>query len=38
MAALRRLAPGVPHDIEAEQATRMLMTVMVEGPGSHATE
>lgn len=32
---LLRLAPGVKHDVEAEQASEMLLTVCIEGPNSH---
>jgi len=32
---LLRLAPGVNHDVEATEASRMLLTVCVEGPNSH---
>ena len=33
---LLRLAPGVPHDLHADKPSRMLLTVCVEGPDSHA--
>lgn len=32
---LLRLAPGVRHDVEAQQRSEMLLTVCVEGPNSH---
>ena len=32
---LLRLAPGVRHDVQASEASQMLMTVCVEGPESH---
>ena len=32
---LLRLAPGVNHDVEAVEASKMLLTVCVEGPNSH---
>lgn len=33
--ALLRLAPGVPHDVQASEASQMLLTVCVEGDSSH---
>lgn len=33
---LLRLAPGVRHDIAANLDSRLLMTICVEGPNSHA--
>lgn len=32
---LLRLAPGVKHDVEAEETSEMLLTVCIEGPNSH---
>ena len=32
---LLRLAPGVRHDVEALEPSRMLLTVCLEGPESH---
>ncbi|MEX0886887.1 MAG: AraC family ligand binding domain-containing protein [Phycisphaeraceae bacterium] len=34
-AQLLRLAPGVRHDVIAEEPSQMLLTVCLEGPGSH---
>ncbi len=32
---LLRLAPGVKHDVTAKEPTRLLVTICLEGPGSH---
>ena len=32
---LLRLAPGVRHDVNADEPSQMLLTVCLEGPGSH---
>ena len=32
---LLRLSPGVRHNVRAEEDSRMLLTVCLEGPGSH---
>ena len=32
---LLRLAPGVRHDVAADEPSQMLLTVCLEGPGSH---
>ncbi len=32
---LLRLAPGVRHDVRAAQASRLLVTICIEGPSSH---
>jgi len=33
---LLRLAPGVRHDVQASEPSRLLLTICVEGPDSHA--
>jgi quercetin dioxygenase-like cupin family protein len=33
--AMLALAPGVRHDVSAHEDARMLLTVCLEGPGSH---
>ncbi|HEX7009514.1 MAG TPA: AraC family ligand binding domain-containing protein [Phycisphaeraceae bacterium] len=35
---LLRLAPNVRHDVSALERSQMLLTICVEGPGSHAVE